>query len=65
MEELHKTEFISKPVAALHCEYLWVKSCIFYASKHIISHFRKSHSSLLKEIYQVQAKYHAKLPLAL
>lgn len=59
--ELHKIEFIRKPVAVL----LWVKSCIFYASKHIISCLGGSSSSLPKEVWQVQMKYHAKLSLAL
>lgn len=59
--ELHKIEFIRKPVAVLHCEYLQMRSFMFYASKHIISCLRGSCSSLPKEVRQVQMKYHARL----
>lgn len=52
--ELHKVEFIRKPVAVLHHEYFRVRNWIFYASNHVISHLRESHSSLPKEIWQGQ-----------
>ena len=52
--ELHKVEFIRKPVAVLHHECFWVRNCMFYASNRVISHLRESHSSLPKEIWQGQ-----------
>ena len=52
--ELHKVEFIRKPVAVLCHEYFWVRNCRFYASNHVISRLRESHSSLPKEIWQGQ-----------
>lgn len=63
--ELHKIEFIRKLTAVLCCGYLWVKGCIFYASNHILSYLRESHSSLLKKDWQFHMKYDAELSLVL